>query len=82
MTNTDPCLCSCHKPGIGSNGDCCDCHLAREPFDCKKAEDDALNENFEYCNDLAERINLMAKAIMALDQRVKSLESKENEQRI
>lgn len=43
---------------------------------------EALNENFEYCNDLADRINLMARAINALAKRVELLENKDHEQRI
>lgn len=82
MTNLDPCRCSCHKPGIGSNGECCDCHLARPYMPELKASenspDEALNENFEYCNQLADRINLLAAALNKLSERVKLLESKKH----
>lgn len=36
--------------------------------------EDALLENMEYCNQLAERVNKLADAIVALDKRIQFLE--------
>jgi hypothetical protein len=36
---------------------------------------DALNENLEYCNELAKRLNLLADTILALNERVLILEA-------
>jgi len=40
-----------------------------------------INKNMEYCNQLAERMNLLAQAIIGIEERITSLE-KQNEQRI
>lgn len=42
----------------------------------RKQLEDALNENLDYCNELAKRINLMADAFSALSKRLELLESK------
>lgn len=41
----------------------------------------AIAENMQYCNDLAERINQLADAILAIDLRLKKLEGMKNEPR-
>lgn len=35
---------------------------------------EALNENLEYCNELSQRINIIGKALLNIDQRLHDLE--------
>lgn len=39
-----------------------------------KKTEEALNENFEYCNELNNRINIIAKAVLKLGDRIVALE--------
>ena len=38
-----------------------------------------LNENFEYCNELAKRINLLVDVVESLGKRIQELEKQKNE---
>lgn len=41
--------------------------------------EDALNENLEYCNQLSERINIVTEAVLRLDEKVNTIEIYLNE---
>jgi len=58
------CKCSCHKPGIHSNGECCDCHLA-DPIPFRMP-----------ASDLSESVISLTKAINDLTKLIVHLEAK------
>lgn len=73
----EACVCSCHKPGVGSNGDCCDCHMDYNYNAYEKKVDYSLKALLR-CNDLSVRIDIIAKEINEICARLHFLESKNN----